>query len=234
MKTNSLIATGAVAMLFVASVQAQNQTKDNLLNLTAQSSVKATQDYLSVTLSASRDGATGQAVQAELKKVLDQAIILANPLEAGDLLQAKSGQFRVVPVYDSRDQRIQGWRGTAQLIIEGKDFVRITTLAGNIQKMPVTNVAFGLSPSARAKYEEEAQKLAVADFRQRAKLLTEQFGFSNYSIDNVHVNASHDMPMPMARMEMAASMPAKMASPIPVEAGETTVTVVVNGSVQMR
>ena len=110
----------------------------------------------------------------------------------------------------------------------------ITTLAGNIQKMPVTNVAFGLSPSARAKYEEEAQKLAVADFRQRAKLLTEQFGFSNYSIDNVHVNASHDMPMPMARMEMAASMPAKMASPIPVEAGETTVTVVVNGSVQMR
>ena len=201
MKTNSLIATGAVAMLFVASVQAQNQTKDNLLNLTAQSSVKATQDY---------------------------------PLEAGDLLQAKTGQFRVVPVYDSRDQRIQGWRGTAQLIIEGKDFVRITTLAGNIQKMPVTNVAFGLSPSARAKYEEEAQKLAVADFRQRAKLLTEQFGFSNYSIDNVHVNASHDMPMPMARMEMAASMPAKMASPIPVEAGETTVTVVVNGSVQMR
>ena len=234
MKTNSLIATGAVAMLFVASVQAQNQTKDNLLSLTAQSSVKATQDYLSVTLSASRDGATGQAVQAELKKVLDQAIILANPLEAGDLLQAKTGQFRVVPVYDSRDQRIQGWRGTAQLIIEGKDFVRITTLAGNIQKMPVTNVAFGLSPSARAKYEEEAQKLAVADFRQRAKLLTEQFGFSNYSIDNVHVNASHDMPMPMARMEMAASMPAKMASPIPVEAGETTVTVVVNGSVQMR
>lgn len=234
MKTNSLIATGAVAMLFVASVQAQNQTKDNLLNLTAQSSVKATQDYLSVTLSASRDGATGQAVQAELKKVLDQAIILANPLEAGDLLQAKTGQFRVVPVYDSRDQRIQGWRGTAQLIIEGKDFVRITTLAGNIQKMPVTNVAFGLSHSARAKYEEEAQKLAVADFRQRAKLLTEQFGFSNYSIDNVHVNASHDMPMPMARMEMAASMPAKMASPIPVEAGETTVTVVVNGSVQMR
>ena len=234
MKTNSLIATGAVAMLFVASVQAQNQTKDNLLNLTAQSSVKATQDYLSVTLSASRDGATGQAVQAELKKVMDQAIILANPLEAGDLLQAKTGQFRVVPVYDSRDQRIQGWRGTAQLIIEGKDFVRITTLAGNIQKMPVTNVAFGLSPSARAKYEEEAQKLAVADFRQRAKLLTEQFGFSNYSIDNVHVNASHDMPMPMARMEMAASMPAKMASPIPVEAGETTVTVVVNGSVQMR
>ena len=234
MKTNSLIATGAVAMLFVASVQAHNQTKDNLLNLTAQSSVKATQDYLSVTLSASRDGATGQAVQAELKKVLDQAIILANPLEAGDLLQAKTGQFRVVPVYDSRDQRIQGWRGTAQLIIEGKDFVRITTLAGNIQKMPVTNVAFGLSPSARAKYEEEAQKLAVADFRQRAKLLTEQFGFSNYSIDNVHVNASHDMPMPMARMEMAASMPAKMASPIPVEAGETTVTVVVNGSVQMR
>lgn len=234
MKTNSLIATGAVAMLFVASVQAQNQTKDNLLNLTAQSSVKATQDYLSVTLSASRDGATGQAVQAELKKVLDQAIILANPLEAGDLLQAKTGQFRVVPVYDSRDQRIQGWRGTAQLIIEGKDFVRITTLAGNIQKMPVTNVSFGLSPAARAKYEEEAQKLAVADFRQRAKLLTEQFGFSNYSIDNVHVNASHDMPMPMARMEMAASMPAKMASPIPVEAGETTVTVVVNGSVQMR
>ena len=220
-----------------AAVHAQTQpTKDNLLGLSAQSSVKAPQDYLSMTLVATKEGTNGQAVQTELKKVLDQAIALANPLEKSDLLKVRTGQFHVSPVYDSKEQRIQGWRGTAQLVLEGKDFVRITTLAANVQGMPVANVAFGLSPESRVKYEDEAQRLAVTDFRARAGVLAKQFGFTNYTIDNVQVNSSQDtpvMPMAMARGGAMMSM-SKAASPVPVEAGETNVTVNVSGTVQMR
>lgn len=230
-----------IAVVFAAGLCATAQaqtppTKDNLLGLAAQSSVKAPQDYLLMTLVATKEGTNGQTVQADLKKVLDKTLAMATPQEKSDLLKVRTGQFRVAPVYDNKTQRIQGWRGTAQIVLEGKDFIRITTLAANIENMPVVNVAFGLSPEARVKYEDEAQRLAVADFRARAGVLTKQFGFTNYTIDNVQVNSSQDTPMPAPMMARGGDMMSmsKASSPVPVEAGETTVTVNVNGSVQMR
>lgn len=225
-----------IASGLCAASQAQSQSaKDNLLGLSAQSSVKAPQDYLLMTLAATKEGTNGQAVQADLKKLLDQAIALANPQEKDDMLKVRTGQFRVTPVYNSKERRIQGWHGTAQMILEGKDFVRITTLAANIQGMPVVNVTFGISPETRVKYENEAQRLAVAEFRARAGVLTKQFGFTNYTIENVQVNSSQDtFAMPMAMERGAMMNTSATASPVPVEAGETNVTVNVNGSVQMR
>lgn len=220
-----------------SSAQAQIQSmKDNVLGLSAQGSVKAPQDLLAITLIATKEGANGFIVQAELKKVLDQALAQTKLSEKGDLLKVRTGQFRVSPVYDSKELRIQNWRGTAQIVLEGSDFVRITTLAASIENMPVANVAFGLSPEARVKYETEAQRLAVADFQSRASVLAKQFGFNGYTIENVQVNSSQDMPvMPMAMARGGAMMSlSKGAGPVPVEAGETKVTVMVNGSVQMR
>ena len=148
-----------VATSFCIGAQAQTpSTKSNILALTAQSSVKAPQDFLSITVGATKEGVNGQAVQAELKKVLDSALAQANPLATGEALKVRTGQFRVVPVYDNKDQRIQSWRATAQLVLEGKDFVRIASLAANIPGMPVVNVSFGLSPEGRVKYESEAQR----------------------------------------------------------------------------
>lgn len=225
--TAALCATGAYAQ--------NNPAKSNLLGLSVQSSVKAPQDYLSITLDTTQEGTTGPALQAELKKTLDQALALAKAQEKGDALKVRTGQFRVSPVYDSKDRKITGWRGNAQLILEGKDMVRIATLANNIPNMPVQSSVFGLSRESREKYEADAQRQAVADFRAKAQVLTQQFGFATYGIEQLQVTSSQEYvrPVMMAAASNAMSM-SKMAGPLPIEAGETAVSVDISGTVQMR
>lgn len=113
--------------------------------------------------------------------------------------------------------------------------VRIVTLANNIPNMPVQNSAFGLSQESREKYEAEAQRQAVADFRAKAQVLTQQFGFAAYSIEQIQVTSAqeHFRPVMMAASSNAMSM-SKTAGPLPVEAGETSVSVDISGTVQMR
>ena len=113
--------------------------------------------------------------------------------------------------------------------------VGVSTLAANLKNMTVIHTGFELSATARMQYELQAQKMAIDDFRSKAKIITEQFGFSTYTLDNIQVTAANEFAQPMRAMALeSSSMMAKSAaSPIPVEAGETTVMVHVNGTIQM-
>ena len=72
-----------------------------------------------------------------------------------------------------------------------------------------------------------------ARFKARAENYARQFGFGSYSIREVNVgqaDAAFQQGMPRVRA-MSASMATDEA--VPVEAGKASVTVTVNGSVQM-
>lgn len=194
-------------------------------------SVKAPQDYLMITVGVTKTGPNGAAVQNELKSIIDAALVQAKSKTNNDL-KVKTGVFRVAPVYD-RDQRLTQWNGVASLIVEGKDMVGVASLAANLKGLSVTGTSMGLSDAARTQYETQAQQLAIDDFRTKAKRTAEQFGFSNYTIDNVMVNASNEFIAPIRAMEMDSVAMKSMASPIPVEAGETSVSVHVSGTVKM-
>ena len=121
------------------------------------------------------------------------------------------------------------------LVLEGRDFARITATAGKIQTLAISNVAFGLSREARAKVETEAQTEAIEQFKSRAAELAKGFGFSNYSLREVAVNSNEMVPGPRPRMmAMEAKAGSFSDSAVPVEAGKAQVIVNVSGSVQMR
>ena len=120
-------------------------------------------------------------------------------------------------------------------MLEGRDFARITSTAARITSMSIAQVAFSLSPQQRSKVERDAQTLAIENFKTQAADLTRAFGFADYTLREVSVNSNSYAPGPRPRM---MAMEAKSAmvgdSPIAVEAGKSTVTVNVSGSVQMR
>ena len=222
-----------LALMTAGAVHAQSAPpgKSNLLTLSASQSVQAPQDYLQITLSATKTGSNGATVQNELKTIVDTALAQARTGK-NDEVKVKTHGFRVVPVYDN-EQRLRQWQGTASLVVEGKDMVGVSTLAANLKNMTVVHTGFELSSSARIQYELQAQKMAVDDFRAKAQLLTEQFGFATYTLDNIQVTAANEFARPMRAMAMESNIMAKSASPIPVEAGETTITMHVNGTIQM-
>ncbi|HTH08627.1 MAG TPA: SIMPL domain-containing protein [Acidovorax sp.] len=206
----------------------------NVVQLSASGTVEVQQDLLVVNLATSKEGTDAAAVQAQLKQALDAALAEAKRSAQPGQLDVRTGPFGLYPRY-GKEGKINGWQGRAELVLEGRDFARITSTAGKIQTLAISNVAFGLSREARAKVEGEAQTQAIEQFKARAAELAKGFGFSTYSLREVAVNSNEMVPGPRPRM-MAAE--AKMGSfadaPVPVEAGKAQVVVNVSGSVQMR
>lgn len=205
----------------------------DVAQLSASGSVEVQQDLLAITLTTSRDGADAQAVQAQLKQVLDSALAVAKAAAQPGQLDVRTGNFSLYPRHDKAG-KINGWQGSAELVLEGRDFARITGTAGKIQGLTIGSVGFALSREQRSRVEAEAQSLAIAQFKLKAAEIARAFGFGSYGLREVSVSASDSGFQPRPRM-MAAQARGEMAdAPVPVEAGKSTVVVVVAGSVQMR
>ena len=205
----------------------------NVVQLSASGSVEASQDLLSMSLSTTRDGTDANAVQTQLKTALDAALTEAKKAVQPGQLDARTGNFSLYPRY-GRDGKPAGWQGTAELILEGRDFARISSTAGKIQTLTVSNVSFGLSRTQRAVVEREAQALAIQSFKVRASEIAQAFGFSGYTLREVSVNASDTGYTPRPRLMAMEAKSAMADAPVPVEAGKTLVLVNVSGAVQLK
>ena len=205
----------------------------NVVQLAASASVEVPQDLLSITMSTSRDGADANQVQNQLKTALDAALAEARRSAQPGALDVRTGNFSLYPRY-GRDGKFVAWQGSAELVLEGRDFARITSAAGKVQTLTMAGVNFGLSREQRAKVEGDAQAQAIEQFKLKAADIAKGFGFGGYTLREVSVNA-YDQGMPPRPRMMA--MDAKVASSeaaVPVEAGKSTVMVTVNGSVQLK
>jgi predicted secreted protein len=230
----------ATAGLLLAALAAAADTPppQNVLQLSTTGTVETAQDLLSLNLTTTREGPDAAGVQAQLKSALDAALAEARKSAEPGQMDVRTGSFAVYPRYSassgSGSGKITGWRGTAELVLEGRDFARITQAAARVSTMTIGSIGFGLSREQRAKVETDAQTQAIERFKAKALELARGFGFSGYTLREVNV-AANDFggPRPMMRMTAAAQGMAE-SSPVPVEAGKATVTVTVSGSVQLK
>ncbi len=206
----------------------------NVVQLSASGSVEVQQDLLVLNLSTTKEAADAATVQTQLKQALDAALAEAKRNAQPEAMDVRTGQFGLFPRY-SKDGKVNGWQGRAELVLEGRDFARITATAGKIQTMSISQITFGLSKQARAQVEGDAQTQAIEQFKARAAALTKGFGFEAFTLREVAVNSNEMMPGPRPRMmAMEAKAMSASDSPVPVEAGKAQVVVNVSGSVQMR
>ena len=207
------------------------ETLKNVAQLSASGAVEVQQDLLSISMTTTRDGSDAVLVQTQLKQALDAALALARPAAVPGQMEVRTGNFSLSPRYN-KDGKINGWQGSTELVLEGRDFPRITGTAGKIQSLTLGNVGFSLSREQRAKVEVEAQSLVIPQFKAKASDISRSFGFGGYTLREVSINVNDQyMPRPRA-MTMSAKSSMEDAA-ISVEAGKSTVQVNVSGSVQM-
>jgi predicted secreted protein len=229
--TQRFAATLLYCVAQAAAAQAVTPPQDVLV-LSGNAAVEVQQDLLRLNLGTTREGTDPQAVQTQLKLAVESALTEARRNAQPGQMDVRTGSFGLQPRYN-REGRITGWTGSAEVVLEGRDFARITQTAGRIPALTVRGVAFALSREERTRAEGEAQAAAIASFKARAAQLASEFGFGGYTLREVTVQSGNghlDPRMPMA-ME-ARSAGADMA--VPVEPGKSTVVVTVSGSVQLR
>ncbi len=209
------------------------QNLQNVVQLSASAAVDVAQDLMVFSMSTTRDGSDASAVQTQLKLALEAALSEAKKVINSGQLDVKTGQFSLSPRY-GREGKINGWQGTVEMVMEGRDFEKISSTAGKIQSLSVAGVSFGLSRELRARVQTDAQAQAIANFKVQAESIAKGFGFSGYTLREITVNAN-DVGQPFRPRLMAMESRAVMAdAPVPVEAGKSTVQVTVGGSVQLK
>jgi len=239
-KFAGLIAAAMVST--VAAVQAQTALPAppqpaGVLTLTATASVEVTKDVLAVVFTVTREGSDAQAVQSGLKQALDAALAEARKVAKPGQVDVQTGNFSLYPRYGNPvkggQPAINGWQGTAELMVQGKDAPTIAQLSGRIQTMTIARVGYTLSREAREKVEADVTAQAIARWRTRAALMSQQFGYSSFVVREVNV-ATNDFQQPPVPMLMKAARASGMADEaLPTEAGKGEVSATVTGSAQM-
>lgn len=206
----------------------------NVVQLSARGFKEVPQDWLRMNLSTNREGADAATVQSQLRQAVDAALALARPAAQPQAMEVRTCGFSLQPRY-TNNGKMSGWQGSAELVLEGRDFARISSTAGRIQTLTVSSVGFSLSREAQQALETEVQAMAIERFKQRAGEVAKAFGFSTYSLQQIAISSADHGGGPVQPVYMTRQATAAMADEsVPVEAGKSVVSVNVSGSVQLR
>jgi len=206
----------------------------NVVNISASGFLEVPQDWLSMRLNTTKEASDAATVQNQLKAALDEALAVAKSAAQPRQMEVRTGQFSLYPRYTTGG-KINGWQGSTELVIEGRDFATISATAGKIQTLTMGQVGFSLSREAQQKLESDVQALAIERFKSRANDVAKGFGFTHYTLRELSISSADQgggQPYPRAvAMQARAAM---SDAPVSVEAGKSTVNVTVSGSIQLR
>jgi len=202
-----------------------------VVSLASSASIEITKDVLSVSFNTTREGLDAASVQSQLKQALDAALVEAKKAARPGQVDVQTGNFSISPRYTNKGV-VSGWQGSAELIVEGRDMQAIGQLSGRITTLTISRVGYALSRELREKSEGEVSAQAIARYRAKAADYAKQFGYAGYAIREVNVSTSEPGNIRPALMQ-ARAVSASADEALPVEPGKGTVTVNVNGSVQM-
>lgn len=146
-------------------------------------------------------------------------------------VKAASGNYTTYPIY-GKNNRLDGWRGNAQIRLESRDFKAAGELIGELQtSMQLAGVSFTVAPETRRKLEDELVGEGLAAFRKRAEAIRESLGGSGYKIIHVGINSGGYHPQP--RMAGMTAMKAMEASAPEFSGGESDLTMQISGSIEI-
>ena len=199
-----------------------------VVELSSESSRPAVNDLAQATVSAEATGATPGELSRQINHLISEAL---KKTKAYPSVKVKTGGTSTYPVY-AKNGKIESWRMRSDISLESGDTAALSELLGKLQSsMGVSSLSMLPAPETRRKAENEAMLDAIDLFKARAKLLAEAMG-KNYGITQLTVSTEGRHAPPL--MRAAKAMSVEMAAPMPLESGESLVTVSVSGKIEIE
>jgi predicted secreted protein len=222
---------GVLACLLLSQPLAAQEKRGldyNLVRLDAEAVAEVPNDQMQVILAVEHQSRDAAGLPALVNGDMGWALDIA---KKNSKVRAQTGAYTTQPEYAST--RIVGWRASQMLHLEGEDFGAMTQLVGTLQeKLQVKAMNFQPTTATRQKVESELTRAALKAFAAKAQLIAETMNARGYEVVDVTVNGQPSYgPRPM---EMRGLSMAKTDAPVAVEAGTATITINVNGQIQLR
>ena len=226
-----ICAAGLTLALCVAPALAQPDAASAhpLVELSARATGTATNDLASATAYAEHTAATPQAAAAEVNQRLAAAFEAAKKHPA---IKAQNADVSTYPVYNSAGSKVTGWRMRAGIALESSDTAALATLLGELQQtLSIGNLTLRPAPQTYDAAADAIATQAIAAFQARAKNVAAALG-SDYRIKTLALDygSGPGIEPPFLR---ARAMSAESGTAMPVEAGESAITVTVSGAIEL-
>ena len=119
----------------------------------------------------------------------------------------------------------------SDLALESGDTAALSELLGKLQAtMGVASLSMLPAPQTRKKAENQAMVDAIAAFQERAEVVAAALG-NKHRIKSLTINSSGRPPI--APLMRSAVMMSAEAAPMPIEAGETQISVTISGQIEL-
>lgn len=206
---------------------AADQNVGTIVELSADAQRTAANDLFKATVFAEGTDTNSATLARQINQTVSNALELATKYPA---VKAQTGNSQTSPVYGKTGQTIEGWRIRSEIQLESRNASALAELLGKLQtSMGVSQLLALPSPETEKKAEAEASVAAIDAFRDRAGLVAATLG-KKYKIRELNIsNSGRGGPVyPMFRAAKAAE-----AAPVPMQAGDSQVTVTVSGKIEL-
>lgn len=198
--------------------------KGILVDLNAEASQSAPNDQGQATAFMEAEAATPAEAARKVNAAIAQAFVICKQSPS---VVSRSGHTWTNPVYGKNGRSIDAWHMRSEILLESRDLPALAELLSKLQgTLGVSQLNLLPATETRVKTEERATVEAIDAFRAKAKLIASRLG-SNYRIVQMQVQGGGNR-VPLYRMNAVAA-PAAM----PIEAGESQMTVSVSGQIEV-
>ena len=213
---------------FMGAVHADTDNVHNRVRLQAQQLEAVSNDTMHVTLNTFGEAREPAGLATRINEDMEWALGIARRQQD---ITSRTGGYQTYPVY--KDNVLKGWRGEQSLELEGKDIRAMSRLVGELQgKLQVKSMSFSVSEAKRTGVENRLISRALDAFKARAAIVVDNLHATGFRIVEMTISTSSQRPpapYPVARM--ATTMQAE--SRVAVEAGESDVSVMVSGTIEL-
>jgi predicted secreted protein len=217
-----------ILCIYLQSASADDNVLYNKVNLQASAVREVPNDQMTVILYSEHQGVDPAKTGDRVNRDMDWALEIIHDDKS---IQSSTRSYQTIPVY--KDSIITGWRVSQELALQGTDFDKLVARTGDLQsRLQIRQMFFNPTRATRTGIENELIEEALASFRKRAAIIQKQMDGMDYRIVELHIGTdeNHFRPVMMQERASVAGMSA-MQMPA-VDAGNSTVTVTVSGSIQ--
>ena len=199
----------------------------NRIHLSTSANTLVENDTLIAILYIQREGTKLPDLANEVNQRIAEAIQQSKKVSGIDV---QTLGYQSNPIYDKR--RLSGWRIRQSIRLESQDTDSLSQLIGDLQRLlAVESINYQVSPGKMREVEETLISEAINAFTQRAKLITNQFGYQHYRLVDININTAEKPTHGIRTRGLAVQ--AEVASPA-IEAGKQDIHITVSGTIEMH
>lgn len=200
------------------------------VHLEASARSELPNDEMVVQLAVERSGPAPEKLNEEVLQALNLALAKSKTVSG---VKARLGSVTTQPDWGPQGKRT-GWRVRGVVVLEGSDLGATGRLAGELSSdLQIAGVSFRLTEEARTREQARLIEEAAAAFRTKAQQTAKAFGYSSFELKTLDVDHAAQTPPPRP-MAMEFRGAAAAAPSVPTDGGDTTVTLTIGGSVELK